>query len=977
MDTYSYIANADAVAIETLYQAYRNNPESVDFGWRKFFEGFDFSQQFPEGAPVVPSTANGTATNGSASKPAASPAPGPVPQPDDYGVLNTDASTNNAPGLGQGGVAGDKETAVRNLIHAFRSRGHLRAKTNPVRERKDRQARLNLADFGLSDSDLDTKFRQGEDLGLGQGATLREIVAALTSIYAGTVGFEYTYIREPKVLDWFQQKAEHGALAFNPDVEYKKRILKKLNEAVVFENFLHTKFLGQKRFSLEGGETTIPALDAIINRAAELGVKEVMIGMAHRGRLNVLANIMGKTYEQIFSEFEGTATPDLTMGDGDVKYHMGYSSEVEALNGQKVNLKLAPNPSHLEAVNPVVEGFVRAKIEHQYDGDYHQILPILIHGDAALAGQGIGYEVTQMSQLEGYKTGGTIHFVINNQVGFTTDFEDARSSIYSTDLAKIIDAPVIHVNGDDPEAVVFAVRLATEYRQQFHADIFIDMVCYRRHGHNESDEPKFTQPTLYNVISKHPNPREVYNATLVKRGDVDAELANQMDREFRDMLQARLDQVKQQPLPYKYQALENEWRTLRRSTNEDFDQSPETGISEDTVQRVAKALTTIPENFRPIKQIDNLLKERRKMFYETRTLNWAAGELLAYGSLLNENHIVRVSGQDVQRGTFSHRHAVLHDAETSAPYNSLNHMEGEHQQLSIFNSLLSEYAVLGFEFGYAMANPTALVIWEAQFGDFANGAQTMIDQFVVSSESKWQRMTGLVMQLPHGYEGQGPEHSNARPERFLQLAAENNIVVANITTPANFFHALRRQLTWSFRKPLVVMSPKSMLRNPLCVSPVEDFTSGRFQEVLGDGFADAKKVKRVLLCSGKVYYDLLEEQQQSDRKDVAIVRLEQLHPFPKKQLAAELAKYPKAKIYWVQEEPENMGYWNYMVRFMRRELEDVVARKPSASPATGYNKVHVKEQKEIVARAFDKPKEAVADATIKQEVALGETKNAG
>jgi 2-oxoglutarate dehydrogenase E1 component len=977
MDTYSYIANADAVAIETLYQAYRNNPESVDFGWRKFFEGFDFSQQFPEGAPVVPGTANGTATNGSASKPAASPAPGPVPQPDDYGVLNTDASTNNAPGLGQGGVAGDKETAVRNLIHAFRSRGHLRAKTNPVRERKDRQARLNLADFGLSDSDLDTKFRQGEDLGLGQGATLREIVAALTSIYAGTVGFEYTYIREPKVLDWFQQKAEHGALAFNPDVEYKKRILKKLNEAVVFENFLHTKFLGQKRFSLEGGETTIPALDAIINRAAELGVKEVMIGMAHRGRLNVLANIMGKTYEQIFSEFEGTATPDLTMGDGDVKYHMGYSSEVEALNGQKVNLKLAPNPSHLEAVNPVVEGFVRAKIEHQYDGDYHQILPILIHGDAALAGQGIGYEVTQMSQLEGYKTGGTIHFVINNQVGFTTDFEDARSSIYSTDLAKIIDAPVIHVNGDDPEAVVFAVRLATEYRQQFHADIFIDMVCYRRHGHNESDEPKFTQPTLYNVISKHPNPREVYNATLVKRGDVDAELANQMDREFRDMLQARLDQVKQQPLPYKYQALENEWRTLRRSTNEDFDQSPETGISEDTVQRVAKALTTIPENFRPIKQIDNLLKERRKMFYETRTLNWAAGELLAYGSLLNENHIVRVSGQDVQRGTFSHRHAVLHDAETSAPYNSLNHMEGEHQQLSIFNSLLSEYAVLGFEFGYAMANPTALVIWEAQFGDFANGAQTMIDQFVVSSESKWQRMTGLVMQLPHGYEGQGPEHSNARPERFLQLAAENNIVVANITTPANFFHALRRQLTWSFRKPLVVMSPKSMLRNPLCVSPIEDFTSGRFQEVLGDGFADAKKVKRVLLCSGKVYYDLLEEQQQSDRKDVAIVRIEQLHPFPKKQLDAELAKYPKAKIYWVQEEPENMGYWNYLLRFMRRELEEVVARKPSASPATGYNKVHVKEQKEIVARAFDKPKEAVADATIKQEVALGETKNAG
>ncbi|MDO7875574.1 2-oxoglutarate dehydrogenase E1 component [Hymenobacter sp. ASUV-10] len=962
MDAYTYVANADAAAIETLYQAYQQDPESVDFGWRKFFEGFDFSQQFPEGAPVVGGNGNGSQTAAPAK--AAQPAPGP--QPDDYGVLNTSASTNNAGSFATGETAGDKETAVRNLIHAFRSRGHLRAKTNPVRERKDRQARLDLADFGLGEADLDTAFRNGEALGLGPNAKLRDIVAALEKIYTGSIGFEYMYIRDPQVLDWFRAKVEKDSLAFNPGVEYKKRILKKLNEAVVFENFLHTKFLGQKRFSLEGGETAIPALDAIIGKGAELGVQEVMIGMAHRGRLNVLANIMGKTYEQIFSEFEGTAVPDLTMGDGDVKYHMGYSSEVEAAGGQKVNLKLAPNPSHLEAVNPVVEGFVRAKIEHQYADDYHKILPILIHGDAALAGQGIGYEVTQMSQLEGYKTGGTVHFVINNQVGFTTDFEDARSSIYSTDVAKIIDAPVLHVNGDDPEAVVFAVQLATEYRQQFHGDIFIDMVCYRRHGHNESDEPKFTQPTLYNVISKHPNPREVYNAMLVKRGDVDAELANQMDREFRDTLQARLDMVKQKPLPYNYQVLENEWRSLRRSKNEDFEQSPETGISEETVERVAKALTTIPDGFKPIKQIDNLLKERRKMFYETRVLNWAAGELLAYGSLLTEKHIVRVSGQDVQRGTFSHRHAVLHDVETSAPYNSLNHMEGEHEKLSIFNSLLSEYAVLGFEFGYGMANPTALVVWEAQFGDFANGAQTMIDQFIVSSESKWQRMNGLVMLLPHGYEGQGPEHSNARPERFLQLAAENNIVVANITTPANFFHALRRQLTWNFRKPLVVMSPKSMLRHPLCVSPVEDFTNGNFREVLGDSFAEDKKVKRVLLCSGKVYYDLLDEQQQSGRKDVAIIRLEQLHPFPKKQLDAELAKYPKAKVYWVQEEPENMGYWNYLLRFMRRELEDVIARKPSASPATGYNKIHVKEQKELVARAFDKPKEAVADDNIKE-----------
>ncbi|MET4105686.1 2-oxoglutarate dehydrogenase E1 component [Hymenobacter sp. UYP22] len=939
MDANSYIANAHGDYLDNLYQSYKADPQSVDASWQKFFEGFDFAQQYPEGG---------------------------IPQADGEGVLTTPASTNQAGAIrAVDTVAADKETQVRNLIHAYRSRGHLVAKTNPVRERKDRKARLSIQDFGLSDADLDTKFKNGEVLGLGSEATLREIVAALQKVYTRTIGFEYMYIRDPQVLDWFREKVEKDSLSFNPSIDYKKRILSKLNEAVVFENFLHTKFLGQKRFSLEGGETTIPALDAIINKSSELGVKEVMIGMAHRGRLNVLANIMGKTYEQIFSEFEGTAVPDLTMGDGDVKYHMGYSSEVETEGGRKVNLKLAPNPSHLEAVNPVVEGFVRAKIEHQYGGDYHQILPILIHGDAALAGQGIGYELTQMSLLEGYRTGGTLHFVINNQVGFTTDFEDARSSIYSTDLAKIIDAPVLHVNGDDPEAVVFAVRLATEYRQQFHADIFIDMVCYRRHGHNESDEPKFTQPTLYNLISKHQNPREVYNAMLVQRGDVDAQLAQQMDKEFRDTLQARLDMVKQKPLPYNYQPLENEWRTLRRSKPEDFEKSPETGISEEVVAKVGKALTTLPEGFRPLKQIEKLMEERKKMFFETRMLNWAAGELLAYGSLLDEKHIVRVSGQDVQRGTFSHRHAVLHDAETSAPYNSLNYIGEGQEKLSIYNSLLSEYAVLGFEFGYAMANPTALVIWEAQFGDFANGAQTMIDQFIVSSESKWQRMNGVVLQLPHGYEGQGPEHSNARPERFLQLAAENNIIVANMTTPANFFHALRRQLTWEFRKPLVVMSPKSMLRHPLCVSPVEEFTSGSFREVLGDVYADAKKVKRVLLCSGKVYFDLLDEQQQSGRTDVALVRLEQLHPFPKKQLDAELAKYPKAKVYWVQEEPENMGYWNYLLRFMRRELEDVISRKPSASPATGYNKVHVKEQKELVARAFDKPREAVADDNIK------------
>lgn len=907
MDKYSYIANGHGSFFDELYAAYKQDPSSVDISWQKFFEGFEFSQQFGENGQAAPVS---------------------------------------------GGVS-DKEIKVLALINAYRTRGHLESKTNPVRPRKDRHAFLSLADFGLSDADLDTPFAAGAEIGIGT-ATLRKIVESLKYIYTGTVGFEYTYIREPEVLQWLRTKIEKEALEFKPSLDTKKRILSKLNEAVVFENFLHTKYIGQKRFSLEGGETTIAALDAIINRSADLGVEEVIIGMAHRGRLNVLANIMGKTYENIFSEFEGTATPDLTMGDGDVKYHMGYSSEVLTTGGKKVNLKLAPNPSHLEAVNPVVEGFARSKVDAQYGGDASKVLPILIHGDAAVAGQGIVYEVTQMAKLAGYYTGGTLHFVINNQVGFTTDFTDARSAIYSTDVAKIIDAPVIHVNGDDPEAVIYAVQLASEYRQKFKGDIFVDMVCYRRHGHNESDEPKFTQPALYNIIAKHPNPREVYNKKLIERGDVDAQLAENMDKEFRDLLQDRLNLVKQKPLPYAYQPMEKEWKELRRSTQSDFDKSPETGISEETVAQVAKALTTIPETFKPIKQVEKLLKDRQEMFFETKQLNWAAAELLAYGSILSDGKTVRLSGQDVQRGTFSHRHAVVNDSVTNVPYNSLAHLSENQGKFHIYNSLLSEYGVLGFEFGYAMANPNALVLWEAQFGDFANGAQVMIDQFVVCSETKWQRMNGLVMLLPHGYEGQGPEHSNARPERFLQLCAEYNVVVANITVPSNFFHLLRRQLTWPFRKPCIVMSPKSMLRHPLAVSPLSEFTQGHFREVIGDAYADAdpKAVKKVLLCSGKVYYDLYEKQQAEKRNDVAIIRVEQLHPFPTKQVYDLLNKYKNPKVSWVQEEPENMGAWSYVLRQYRYVQLDVVSRKASASPATGYGKVHAKEQEEILKKAF-------------------------
>ncbi|WPR74360.1 2-oxoglutarate dehydrogenase E1 component [Algoriphagus sp. NG3] len=927
MDKFSYIANAHVSYIDELYSTYKSDPESIDPSWKEFFDGFDFALT-NYGEEV-----NGAATNGKAAAPAKN------------GALATPGTIMDMEQL-------PKEIKVRALIHAYRSRAHLRSKTNPVRERRDRKALIDPQDFGLGQEDMNTEFQAGNEIGIG-AAKLSKILDSLKSIYEGSVGFEYLYIRDPEMLDWFKTKVEKEALAFNPTHEDKKRILSKLNQAVVFENFLHTKYLGQKRFSLEGGESTIPFLDALINTSSQLGVKEVMIGMAHRGRLNVLANIMGKTYEQIFSEFEGTAKPDLTMGDGDVKYHMGYSSDIVTPDNNKVHLKLAPNPSHLEAVDPVVEGFLRAKIDSEYKGDKTKALPILIHGDAAVAGQGIVYEVTQMADLKGYNTGGTIHFVINNQVGFTTDFDDARSSIYCTDVAKIIDAPVIHVNGDNAESVVFAAKLAAEFRQKFSRDIFVDMVCYRRHGHNESDEPKFTQPELYNIISKHPNPREIYVKRLTERGDVEAKLASQMDEEFRQLLQDRLNLVKEKPLPYQATRFEAAWSTLRRSKPEDFDYSPETGIAEDVIEKVAEALTVIPKGFKPLKQIEAQLKQRKDMFFQSKTLNWAAAELLAYGSLILAGKTVRLTGQDVQRGTFSHRHAVLHDANTNKAYNSLKEMKDRKGEFYIYNSLLSEYAVLGFEYGYAMANPNSLTIWEAQFGDFANGAQTMIDQFITSGESKWQKMNGLVMLLPHGYEGQGPEHSNARPERFLQLAAEYNTIVANVTEPSNFFHLLRRQLAWEFRKPCIVMSPKSLLRHPKVVSPLSEFTSGKFREVIPDTTVAAKDVKRVVLCSGKVYYDLEEAREKEKIKNVAIVRLEQLHPLPKKQMLEVLAGYPEAEVVWVQEEPSNMGYWNYLLRLLYKEIPmDVIARKASASPATGYNKVHVEEQKNIIAQAL-------------------------
>lgn len=904
MDKYSYISNADVGYIDQLYQNYKKNPGEVDATWQKFFEGYDFSsQRYGE---------NGHAAAG----------------PD-----------------------GDiKETQVRTLIFAYRSFGHLKSNTNPVRERRDHGVQLDHTKFGLTDADLDTEFDVAAEIGM-QKSSLRKIIERLKILYLGPIGFEYNFIRNDEVRSWFFQKIEKEYFSYNPSQDEKKRILGKLNEAVVFENFLHTKFLGQKRFSLEGGENTIPSLQTIINKSAELGVKEVVIGMAHRGRLNVLTNILGKTYEQIFTEFEGAINPDLTMGDGDVKYHLGYSSHIGTPSGNKIYVKLTPNPSHLEAVDPLVVGYTRGQIDDEYKGDLSKGLAILIHGDAAVAGQGIVYEVIQMSGLPGYTTGGTIHFVINNQVGFTTDYDDARTSIYCTDISKIVDAPILHVNGDDAEAVIFCSNLAVEYRQKFGKDIFIDMLCYRRHGHNESDEPKFTQPKLYNIIAKHPNPREVYVKKLIERGDVDASLADEMDANFRNQLQDRLNEVKQKPLPYKPQKIEEEWEKLHKSKPSDFDQSPETGVKQAAVDKVGKALTTIPEGFKPLKQIEKLIKDRKTAFFEDKVLGWAEAELLAYGSLLAEGVPVRMSGQDVKRGTFSHRHAYFFDANTNEPYCGLDNIEAGQQKFKIYNSLLSEFGVLGFEYGYAMSSPHALVIWEAQFGDFANGAQVMIDQFISSAESKWQRMNGLVMLLPHGYEGQGPEHSNARPERFLQLCAEYNMIVANPTTAANIFHLHRRQVTWGFRKPCIVLSPKSLLRHPSVVSPMKDFVKGSFQEVIDDPSTDGKGIKKVVLCSGKIYYDLVEGQQKKKNKEVALVRMEQLHPFPEKQLNTVLKKYKGAKLVWVQEEPANMGYWSYIIRNLQG-LE-LISRKASASPATGYSKVHKAEQEKIVSQALE------------------------
>jgi 2-oxoglutarate dehydrogenase E1 component len=917
MSDFSALANAHPSYIESLYNNWKQNPTAIAADWEQFFTGFD------------------------------------------YAVANGETSTPTEGGVVQG-VSNEKlrkELAVATIIDGYRHRGHLLADTNPIRKRKDRQPHLDFREWGLEDSDLDQAFYAGKLIGL-ENATLRQIVAKLNAIYAAHIGFDYSHIDSHEQRLWLRERIENRNLSpdYGLSMDKKQRILAELNGAVGMEEFLAKKYGPMKRFGLEGGENTIPALDAIINEGVESGVEEVVIGMAHRGRLNVLANIMGKTYQNIFNEFEGGIISDQIYGSGDVKYHMGYSSQMETISGKPVHLKLLPNPSHLESIDPVIEGFARAKVDLLYENNFNRILPIMIHGDASVAGQGIVYEVIQMSRLKGYEAGGTIHFVINNQVGFTTDWTDARSSHYSSSVANVIQAPTFHVNGDDAEAVVFVCELAVAFRQQFNCDVFVDMVCYRRNGHNESDNPEVTQPALYKLIKNHKNPRELYIETLSHRDKFDRDLAIKMAKEFDDFLQDRLAEVKQKQLPYTYQEPELAWKALKKSkqvTAEDINTSPATGISEERIALVLAALRKKPENFAVVNVIDRLFKNNEKLLSDGK-IDWALGELMAYGAILAEQKDVRLSGEDVKRGTFSHRHAVLFEKNTNEQYNRLQHINERQGTFRIFNSFLSEYAVLGFEYGYAMAHPDTLVIWEAQFGDFHNGAQTIIDQYIAAGESKWQRQNGLVMLLPHGYEGQGPEHSSARLERFLQLCAEDNMYVANISTPANLFHALRRQLARPFRKPLIVMSPKSLLRHPLCVSDLSELSEGTaFREVIDDAaITDANNVKRVVFSTGKVYYDLLARQMEEKREDVALVRVEQLYPFPTAQVEAILAKYAGADKVWLQEEPQNAGAWFHIATYHSDLGLRYMGRKASASPATGYLKVHNKEQAEIVEKAF-------------------------
>jgi len=935
MDRYSFLNTAHTSFFAELYDRYLTNPDSVEPSWRAFFQGFDFGMESAL---------------------------------DEVGIEGHNGSSVVVDGKS---VAIPenlyKEFQVVKLIDAYRGRGHLFTKTNPVRERRKYTPTLEIENFGLSQVDLNTVFNAGEVIGLGP-RELGDIISHLQRIYCDTTGVEYMYIRKPERVQWIQEWLNVNDNHPNFNKDRKKHILRKLNQAVSFEAFLHTKYVGQKRFSLEGNESLIPAIDAVVERAAEMGVMQFVMGMAHRGRLNVLTNIFGKSAKDIFSEFDGKDYEE-EIFDGDVKYHLGWTSERKADNGNKINMNIAPNPSHLETVGAVVEGISRAKQDTHYPENFSKVLPIVVHGDAAIAGQGIAYELVQMAQLDGYKTNGTIHIVVNNQIGFTTNYLDGRSSTYCTDVGKVTLSPVLHVNADDVEAVVHASLFALEYRMRFKSDVFLDLLGYRKYGHNEGDEPRFTQPKLYKAIARHKNPREIYSEKLIAQGIIDKDFVKDLEQEYKASLEEELEDSRKEDKTIITPFMADEWSGFQNVREWEMLDAVDTSFDKAKLTEIAKTITQLPMDKKFLRKVEKLVGDRKKMFFETDKLDWAMGELLAYGTLLYEGFDVRMSGQDVERGTFSHRHAVMKVEESEEEIMLLNNLNDNQGRFQIYNSLLSEYGVVGFDYGYAMASPNTLTIWEAQFGDFSNGAQIMIDQYISAAEDKWKLQNGLVMLLPHGYEGQGAEHSSARMERFLQLCARDNMYVADCTTPANIYHLLRRQMKANFRKPLIVFTPKSLLRHPKAVSSVEEFSSGGFQEVIDDAGAEINKVRSLVFCTGKFYYDLLAFKDENQRDDVALVRVEQLFPVPEQKMTAIINKYKKADDWvWAQEEPRNMGAWSHMfTHYVEAQKFRVASRRFYASPSAGSAIRSKLRQQQIIDYVFDKTKDNMTRRVIKSE----------
>lgn len=922
MDRFSFLNAAHTAFFADLYEQYLQNPDSVEPSWRSFFQGFDFGQASYGSDEVGQQVAN----------------------------IASGGSSN-----GQFSEKTQKEFDVLRLIEGYRTRGHLFTKTNPVRDRRTYSPTLALENFGLASSDLNTVFDAAKIINMPP-STLADIIKHLERVYCQSIGVEYMYIRNPKTQDWIKNRLDLNDNQPNFNADQKKNILKKLNEAVSFETFLHAKYVGQKRFSLEGCESAIPALDALIEAAAEKGVEQFVMGMAHRGRLNVLANIFGKNTQNIFSEFDGKDYDDDMHFDGDVKYHLGLTSDRVTSSGKKINLNLAPNPSHLETVGAVIEGIARAKQDRNHPNDISKVLPIAVHGDAAIAGQGIVYEIIQMANLDGYKTGGTIHLVINNQVGFTTNYLDARSSTYCTDIAKVTLSPVLHVNADDPEAVVHAMLFALDYRMEFGGDVFIDLLGYRKYGHNEGDEPRFTQPKLYKLISKHKNPRDIYAEKLKESGVIDSGYVKELELKYKAKLDENLEESRKKDLTVISPFMQKVWKDFDKVSDEGMLKKIDTTFDKKELTAIAKTICELPSDKKFISKITKIIKDRNNMYFENDNLDWAMGELLAYGSLLKEGYDVRISGQDVERGTFSHRHAVVKVEESEEEVVLLNEIKDKKGNFYIYNSHLSEYGVVGFEYGYALASPNTLTIWEAQFGDFSNGAQIMIDQYISAGEDKWNNQNGLVFLLPHGYENQGAEHSSARMERYLQMCAKHNMYIADCTTPANFFHLLRRQMKSTFRKPLIVFTPKSLLRHPLAVSKIEDLTNGEFQEILDDpNVTDKKAIKTLVFCTGKVYYDIIAKRGELERNDVAVVRLEQIFPLAIEQIKEVIASYPNVNDYvWAQEEPKNMGAYSFML--MNFDLVKLRLASPKAysAPASGSYERSKRRQANAIAMIFDK-----------------------